>query len=127
MNKFFTFLFAITLFIAGCNTNKQENSDEAKAPGKEINSESVVLIDMDVNGMTCTGCENTIKQGVSELPGVVSVQASHTDAKTYVKVDTSQTGIDQISKTISSKGYEVAGAAIGEDKDTASDDDNTSE
>ena len=115
MKKIFTILLAIAISITACNTNKKDSSNEKEAAKTEVTPENVVLIDMDVNGMTCTGCENTIKSGVSELEGVVSVEASHTDAKTYVKVDTSLTDIDKISETISSKGYEVAGAKIGEE------------
>ena len=113
MKNVFSILFIAILGLYSCKSGNQEGSS-ADEQSAQINPENVVLIDMDVNGMTCTGCENTIKSGVSELAGVVKVEASHTNAKTYVKVDTSLTSIEEIADAISSKGYEVAGSVIRE-------------
>jgi copper chaperone CopZ len=113
MKKVFLFMVIFSLGLLSCKSGGNESSQPKEAQ-VEINPANVVLIDMDVNGMTCTGCENTIKSGVSELSGVVKVEASHTDAKTYVKVDTSLTTLEEISQTITSKGYKVVGSVIRE-------------
>jgi copper chaperone CopZ len=112
-NVIIILLTAITL--AACN-----NPDSAQSPSEtepEFEPADVVMVDMDVEGMTCTGCENTIKTGVSELDGVVEVSASHVDAKTFVKVDTSLTSIESIKETIKSKGYTVQSASVQESED----------
>jgi copper chaperone CopZ len=110
--KVFSFLLIISVFIlSGCN-NATEDKSEQTTEKTEVNYENVVLIDMDVNGMTCTGCENTIKSGVSELEGIVSVEASHVDGKTYVKADTALVKPEQIREVIKEKGYEVVNADI---------------
>jgi copper chaperone CopZ len=111
MKKFLIIVVAIGMTLASCGNQEKESTIDSEKQAV-VNPENVVLIDMDVNGMTCTGCENTIKTGVSELEGVVSVKASHTDAKTYVEVDTSLTKVDEISQVIVSKGYEVTGSKI---------------
>ncbi len=77
-----------------------------------VNPEALVQIDLSVEGMTCTGCENTINSGVSEIAGVVEVTSSHIDGVTIVKYDSTQANIDQISKVISGKGYIVKGYSV---------------
>jgi len=112
--KLLSIIITISFLFAACNATQEKDTSGSAERKAEITPENVVLIDMDVNGMTCTGCENTIKTGVSELAGVVSVEASHTDAKTYVKVDTSLTSLEMISEKITSKGYEVIGAKFND-------------
>lgn len=119
MKVIISFLAAALILIASCKPSP-ENQQEQNTEKAQVNPEHVVLIDMDVNGMTCTGCENTIKTGVSELAGIVSVEASHTDAKTWIKADTTLVDINKIKEVISGKGYEVAGSRIGTLEDSAS-------
>lgn len=60
-----------------------------------------------VNGMTCEGCENTIKKMVGEIEGVKEVEASYTDSIAKVVFDTSLANIVLISETINNLGYRV--------------------
>ena len=62
-----------------------------------------------VNGMTCEGCENTIKTVVGKIEGVKEVQASYTDSLTKVVFDTSLANVLVISETINNLGYRVVG------------------
>lgn len=115
MKKLFVLLTVAIMAFAACNRASEDTSGE-QAQKADINPENVVLIDMNVEGMTCTGCENTIKSGVSELEGVVEVEASHVNAKTFVKVDTSLTSPEAISEKIASKGYEVESSSISKNE-----------
>jgi copper ion binding protein len=71
-----------------------------------------VRMDLSVEGMTCSGCENTINTGVSEIAGVIEVTSSFKDGKTFVKFDSTQTNIDEISQVINEKGYNVKGFSL---------------
>jgi len=116
MKKILTFLTGALFLLTACNTSPESQENEATDTNPAELEYSTVYIDLDVNGMTCTGCENTIKTGVSELEGVVSVDASHMDAKTMVEVDTSYTSLEKIKAAITEKGYEVAGAEVFAEK-----------
>ena len=111
MKKTFVILFAFILVLFSCKSGSNDSSTSGEQTA-DINPAALVLIDMDVNGMTCTGCENTIKTGLSGLAGVVEVEASHMDAKTFVMVDTSLTSPEEIAQMISSKGYEVTASVV---------------
>jgi copper chaperone len=63
---------------------------------------------INVNGMTCGGCENAVKRVVGKLPGVASVEASHTASRVTVDFDEAQTSLDAIKSKIAGLGYQVA-------------------
>jgi mercuric ion transport protein len=95
------------MMVFACKTiadRTEEKSAQIKA-----NPEAVVQMDVSIKGMSCTACENTIKAGVAEMPGVVGVTASYQDGKATVKFDTTLTDITSISTVINSRGYTVTG------------------
>ncbi|MUP36464.1 hypothetical protein GNY23_01380 [Labilibaculum sp. 44] len=60
-----------------------------------------------VTGMTCTGCENTIKNGLKQIDGVVEVEASHTNSKVSIKVEKDKITREEIAQQIEAVGYNV--------------------
>lgn len=63
---------------------------------------------LNVQGMDCTGCEDSITKALKRLQGVASCSASFTDAKVEVEFDSGRVGLDAISQAITDAGYEVA-------------------
>ncbi|PKQ65942.1 hypothetical protein BZG02_01920 [Labilibaculum filiforme] len=57
--------------------------------------------------MTCTGCENTIKNGLKQMDGVAEVEASHTNSKVTIKVVKDKVKREEIAKQIETIGYTV--------------------
>jgi copper chaperone CopZ len=72
-----------------------------------IESQNLVSQDFSVNGMTCSGCEEHIKQAVSALPGIVSIATFHKTGKVSVQFDKTKLNTDTITATINSTGYKV--------------------
>ena len=60
-----------------------------------------------VEGMSCSHCENAIKQSVGALNGVHSVDVSLNDKTVSVEYDTSKVSADAIKQEIEEQGYEV--------------------
>lgn len=99
MKRFLLFLTLITsLTILSCSNNKKS---EAKA---ELHT-----ITYNVEGMTCTGCEQTIQANIIKLDGVDAVKASHTEKTAVVTFDIHKTDTTSIKEAIASSGYEVSG------------------
>lgn len=65
-------------------------------------SESVSLA---VSGMKCGGCENAIKLRLSELDGVLNVEASHLNKKVDVVFDESKISVEEIEDSIEASGF----------------------
>lgn len=103
------FLLSFLIFSA-CTTRSAE--DEKKSA--DINPANLVAVEFDVQGMTCSGCENTVKSGISELDGIADVEASFLKAKVLVKFDSTQVNPGEIESSITKKGYKVSGNKLKE-------------
>ena len=59
------------------------------------------------SGMHCPSCSMLIELNVSDLPGIDSVKASHSDGVTTVSYDPSKVDPSRIAEEIRSAGYEA--------------------
>lgn len=111
MKKKIVIILSLGLFLTACSSQSEKSTTppepDSPAPELSINPENLISLDIDVSGMTCTGCENTIEKGVSELAGISSVNANHMEAKTYVEFDSTLSSLEEITAAIEASGYKV--------------------
>jgi copper chaperone len=98
-------LLMASLLLTGCNSTSKK-ADEASADNP---SAEWVEVTLNVEGMTCDGCENAIKAGVESLDGIASVESSFEEGWTKVKYDKSATTVKEIEGKITDTGYTVKG------------------
>ena len=72
-----------------------------------INQSDIQTVNFNVQGMTCAGCEESIKHAVNELDGIVSVIPSYEKENTEVKFDKTKISKEDIEEAINSTGYKV--------------------
>lgn len=78
---------------------------------KENNAKALMVeAKLRVEGMHCDDCEATIAKGVNQLAGIDSISANHEDSTAFVRFDSNQTDLAEISKTIEEYGFHVAAA-----------------
>jgi len=66
------------------------------------------LVSMNVNGMTCGGCEQAVTACLTGMPGVVKVgKVDHKSGTAYVLIDPMKVKDEQLAKAVSDKGYEA--------------------
>ena len=106
MKRILMFLLAAIL-LAACSS-KTEKKD-APATDQEAMAAQWVEVTLNVEGMTCDGCENAIKAGVETLDGIAEVESSWEEGWTKVRYDKNQTTVDDIQGKITETGYEVKG------------------
>jgi copper chaperone CopZ len=112
MKKLFLIGLIVLAILTACQ-NKTAKDDSVNANEEIVlNDANTVMVNMDIEGMTCGGCETTIQDGVSALNGIAEVKASYVDGKAYVKVDTSISSLEDVSSAIESKGYHVKTSMI---------------
>ena len=99
------FLF-VAMALVACNTGQK--TDQAVDESTTMAAEWVEVT-LNVEGMTCDGCENAIKAGVEGLHGIASVESSHEEAWTKVKYDKNATTVEEITAKITDTGYAVKG------------------
>jgi mercuric ion transport protein len=110
MKKLF-FLLTLAILVAGCGdrSGSREATDNYPEPALEVSAENFGTISFDVEGMTCTGCENSVTRSLERLEGVVKAEASHETGKTVVQYDMSRVTAEKMEETIESRGYKVTG------------------
>lgn len=62
---------------------------------------------LEVKGMSCSHCEKTVKDGLSNLNGVNKVEVHLDDGKVDVNYDQTVITLDEICNTIEDLGYDV--------------------
>jgi copper chaperone CopZ len=102
-NVFIAILLASALM--ACNNAPKKDAATTKASKVQVNK----TITLAVEGMTCEGCENTVKESVEKLPGISSAVASYKEKTAIVSFDSTLTKTEEISKAITDVGYEVKG------------------
>lgn len=106
--KNLVFILSFFAFLS-CTSNQTEKKSS-------VDITKLVKAEINVKGMTCTGCENTINEKVHSVKGVENANSSHTEGKTWVTYDTTSTDIDAILYAIDETGYKADGYKLIKDK-----------
>ena len=92
----------LLITLSGCNS-KGGNADKPALSGPADR------IEVSINGMTCTGCEQTIQTSVAKLEGIKSVKADFTTGKAFIDYIPDMVDTSMIRTAIAQKGYIVTG------------------
>jgi len=63
---------------------------------------------LSIEGMTCTGCVNSVMRVLTALPGVSQADVSLTKARAKVTYDPAMTGVEAMKQAIERAGYKAA-------------------
>lgn len=63
--------------------------------------------EINITGMTCTGCEEHVKLEIGKLPGISGLVVSFENANAVVTFDESKTDIEEIKAAVDKTGYKV--------------------
>ncbi len=81
-----------------------------------VNAADIQQAQLDISGMTCTGCEEHIKHAVAQLPGYIEATANYEKSNATVKFDKSKSTIDDVLAAIDETGYKVTDYKIAENQ-----------
>ena len=81
--------------------------DSIQQTEQTMSPEHRTEITLQVEGMTCPGCEGAVQSRVAGLPGIESVKADHIAKQTTVVYDNTQTNPEAIAQAIEEAGYKV--------------------
>ena len=96
------FIVLAAVFLIGFSC-KNEGLKSAKNGAANIKR-----IEVSINGMTCTGCEQIIQSNVGKLDGIKSVEAEFKLNKATIDFDPGIVDTAKIRTAISGSGYKVA-------------------
>lgn len=106
MRKILTLMLSLAIFASCNNPGTDKATNETK---EDVNVTAVKTVGLRVTGMTCEGCENTVKEALNKIEGVTESNASFATNQAKVSYDTTKTNIAEISKTIDELGYKFEG------------------
>ena len=86
----------LAILAVSCGGNKQE---AAKDPGE------LSLIEVKIEGMTCTACEQTIQRRVGKLEGIKSVTATFADGRAVIEYYPGTVDTLKMKEAIAGSGY----------------------
>ena len=101
MRSLLVLSLAFGLLISCSSNNSQQANDQAQI------TMNTKVVKCNISGMTCTGCENTIKNNVAKMEGIKSITASYLDSTAVVEYDTSVIALSEITQKINDLGYSV--------------------
>jgi len=92
-------IFIISLAIVSCQSKKEKSDDVDLTP---------LTISMDVHGMTCNGCVETVRASVAQLgDGINSVDVSLDEATAVINFVPAEIDSVEIRKAIELNGYKI--------------------
>ena len=91
-----------TGYIIAAMSKPQQSSSEVQIAAENIANKTIVI---QVEGMTCVGCEPHIDETLKELKGVVSSEASYRHKNVKVVYNPNQVSVEQIKGAINEIGY----------------------
>lgn len=97
----FIMISAFLFIVFSCNN---ESAKSVKTGAADIER-----LEVSINGMTCTGCEQIIQSNVGKLDGIKSVKAEYTLNKAIIDFDSEIVDTAKIRTAITRSGYKVAG------------------
>lgn len=106
ISVFLSVLLAVLIIGCGKSDNKTTTENKSDSKGTEVLA-SDKSVEIQCSGMTCTGCENTIKSKVKKVDGVKEVMADHKTNVVKASFDPAKTNTDAIKEVIISAGYKV--------------------
>jgi copper chaperone CopZ len=107
---FIALLFAIIATSCGNKGTKTEPQAEPQVVAEDIHTnDHLHYIQVAVEGMTCEGCENTVKGAIEKIEGVKMSSATHVDKYALAGYDEVTPDTAALREAITTAGYTVTG------------------
>lgn len=85
----------------------------AKATPLIIEKENIAMATLSIQGMTCSGCEQSVNKALKDKPGVIESSSDHLRGLAWVKYDKSRIGFEEfrnaVEKTVGYKVIDIQG------------------
>jgi len=107
------FLFISIIFLAfACQNAPKEATQTSEETAEIVAKVNVKKAELNINGMTCTGCENAIQKTINEFEGVYASKANHENGTAVFEFDSTKVDILKVEEAINELGYEANGHTL---------------
>lgn len=109
--KFKYLLILVILFAFACKNAPKESIVQEEII-EEVTMVNVQKIELNINGMTCTGCENAIQKTIDGFDGVYSSKADFEKGVAILEIDSTKVDVIKVKEAINELGYEAKDHSI---------------
>ncbi|GAC1418621.1 MAG: hypothetical protein NVSMB57_13220 [Actinomycetota bacterium] len=67
-------------------------------------------VTLKIDGMTCGGCESSLKEALERLDGVQVIEVSHQEGTAEVLYEPEHASIDALAQAVDEAGYDLISA-----------------
>lgn len=107
MNKKVLVSIFLSLGLIMTFTSCTDSNKSAEKESVQVDKANVLKTVINVEGMTCEGCEASIQNNLNKFPGVVSSKASHVSKTTTIEYDKTKTDPAALEQVIIETGYKI--------------------
>ncbi|RMF58801.1 MAG: heavy-metal-associated domain-containing protein [Calditrichaeota bacterium] len=99
----------VALPFLSCSKNEAQTSGDITPQNVAANIQKVNL---DVQGMTCTGCQYNVESALKKVPGVAEAKADYASHSAVVQYDPKKANVEQLVEAINKIGYHAQKATL---------------
>ncbi len=97
------------LFTFACQNAPKQEAEQVQENTEEVVLANAQKVEISIEGMTCTGCENTIKNTIGKFEGVYSTDADFEKGIAVLEMDSTKVDLSKIEEAINEVGYKATG------------------
>ena len=107
--------FLIILIIAfafACKNAPKEETVQSEESTETVAMVNLQKVELNIEGMTCSGCENAIQSTIDEFDGIYSAEADHENAIAILEFDSTKVDLSKVEEAINELGYTAQGHVL---------------
>ena len=93
---------------------------ETQAITVVFDESNIELVKLNIEGMTCAGCEAHVKYAATQVKGVLEATSSFESGTAKIKFDATNVSVDEIIKALNATGYTVVKTEVSTDTESPS-------
>ncbi|OFX23891.1 MAG: hypothetical protein A2041_14785 [Bacteroidetes bacterium GWA2_31_9b] len=110
--KIKTLIILAILFVFSCQNTPKENTKQVETIINQNDLANAQKVEINIEGMTCTGCENAIQKTIDNFDGVYSSKADFKKGIAVFEFDSTKVDIIKVKDAINELGYKVKNHSI---------------
>lgn len=91
----------LAFFVLSCS----QEAGNSEAQGTQPLAENLQKVSLEVDGMTCSGCEYNVESTIKKIAGVTFVKADHEGKSAEITFDPEVADVQQFIEAVNGIGY----------------------
>ena len=99
--------FALLMMAFPYYSNVFYSNSQDLSQNTMLQNDNIVKVEFEIEGMTCSGCEQHVTTALDKVDGVQASKVSYENANAIIKFDTTKTNTEKLKAAIDGTGYKT--------------------